>query len=368
MRLISCLFLALGLPCIAAAAAPAELTSGNNDHLKKWLARFPDADANHDGILTSDEAWRYQGGVAERNRAAAAKAREKVAAEPKPAQPKPARPKPDFANVRYGPAERNVFDFWQAKSDRPTPLVIFYHGGGWRTGDKGDISTKALQEFLQAGVSVAAVNYRYTSTAPLPAPYLDSARALQTLRSRAGEWNLDPQRVAAYGPSAGGGISMWLGFHDDLAEPASPDPIARQSTRLTCIGSVSGQCTYDPNWIRANIGEAAYRHTLFTWAFGVKKQSELGNPALQKSYDEMSPITHLTRDDPPVFEYFTEPDTSLPKDANGGQGIHHPIFGHRLKAAMDAIGVECVYRHVADMSADPQHEMVQFILGKLGRP
>ena len=342
-----------------------EPTSRSDGHLTRWFAKFPAADANHDGILTSAEAWQYQGGLADRNREAATRLRKKVEEAAIAGRAEPARVMPAKTDVRYGAHERNVLDFWPAKSDRPTPLVIFYHGGGFRAGDKRDIADKTLLEFLRSGISVAAVNYRYTSTAPLPAAYLDSGRALQFLRSKASEWNLDTTRVAAYGASAGAGIAMWLGFHDDLADPASPDAVSRRSTRLSAIGSIAGQCTYDPHWIRANIGEAAYRHSVFVWAFGVKKQADLDAPNLQKDYDAMSPITHVGAGDPPVFQYYTEPDTPLPADAKAGQGIHHPLFGHRLKAAMAAAGLECVHRHVADMTGDPQIEMAQFLQRKL---
>lgn len=365
---LSAIALVLVYTCAAHAAAPAGLTSQNHPHLRKWFAKFPAADANRDGILTSDEAWQYQGDLADRNRLAASQARQLAAEAAKAGRPEPERPGPDFEDVRYGPNERNVLDLWLATSARPTPLVIFYHGGGFRAGEKRDIADKTLRALLQMGVSVAAVNYRYTSTAPLPAAYLDSGRALQFLRFKAADWNLDPRRMAAYGPSAGAGIALWLGFHDDLADPASPDPVARQSTRLVAVGSIAGQCTYDPHWVRQNIGESAYRHTLFVWAYGVKKHAELGNPGLQRLYDEMAPLTHLNAGDPPVFQYYTEPDTPVPSDAKVGQGIHHPLFGHRLKAAMDAAGIECVYHHVADLTGDPQLELVRFLQQKLRAP
>ena len=46
------------------------------------------------------------------------------------------KPKPDLADFKYGPHERNVLDLWKAKSDQPTPLVVFIHGGGFRGGSK----------------------------------------------------------------------------------------------------------------------------------------------------------------------------------------------------------------------------------------
>ena len=59
------------------------------------------------------------------------KVEKKVAKKP----PQPSIP-PTHGNVSYGKHERNVLDFWQAKSDKPTPVVICIHGGGWIGGDK----------------------------------------------------------------------------------------------------------------------------------------------------------------------------------------------------------------------------------------
>src|SRR4051794_18473810 len=157
-----------------------------------------------------------------------------------------AKPAPDLADVKYGPHERNVLDLWKAKADRPTPLVVFIHGGGFRAGDKSGVPLPLLRRCLDAGISVASINYRFSQHAPFPAPMLDGARVVQFLRSKAGEWNLDPTKVAASGGSAGAGMSLWLGFHDDLADTSSDDPVARQSTRLTCMGVLGAQSSYDP--------------------------------------------------------------------------------------------------------------------------
>jgi acetyl esterase/lipase len=167
---------------------------------------------------------------------------------------------PTFKDVNYGPHERNVLDFWQAKSEKPTPVVVYIHGGGFVAGDKSSVNAAMLKVCLDAGISCAAINYRYTTTAPFPGPMHDSARAIQFIRSKATEWNIDPKRIAAYGGSAGAGISMWLAFHDDLANPHSEDPVLRQSSRLTCAGSIGGQSTYDPLKIKELIGGRAWQH------------------------------------------------------------------------------------------------------------
>src|SRR5688572_22205743 len=144
-------------------------------------------------------------------------------------QDKAPKPAPEFADVKYGDHERNVFDLWRPKGDGPFPLVLYIHGGGFMGGDKNSLGAEVLQSYLQSGWAVAAINYRFTKTAPAPAQYLDCARALQTIRHRAKEWNLDARLVASTGGSAGAGTSMWLAFHDDLADPKSADHVARQS-------------------------------------------------------------------------------------------------------------------------------------------
>lgn len=276
-----------------------------------------------------------------------------------------AKPAPDVRAARYGPHERNVLDVWKAHSDRPTPLVVFIHGGGFRGGSKENLSADLLRRCLQAGISVAAINYRLTDTVPFPAPMLDGARAVQFLRSKAREWNLDPTRIAATGGSAGAGISLWVAFHDDLADPRSDDPVARQSSRLACVAVVGAQTTYDPREIRKLIGGRAHEHPALLPFYGLKAD-EIDSPRAHKLYEQASPMTYLTADDPPVFLYYSEAKGPLPADARPGQGIHHPNFGVGLKQKMDALKIECVLRHADDYrgkgprNAELDREMVAF--------
>ena len=108
----------------------------------------------------------------------------------------------------------------------------------------------------QVRISVAAINYRFVDGKDVifPVPQHDSARAVQFLRTKAKEWNLDPQRFACYGGSAGAGTSMWIAFHDDLADPKNADPVLRESTRIVAVGTIGGQGTYDPIEIKRLIG------------------------------------------------------------------------------------------------------------------
>jgi acetyl esterase/lipase len=288
-----------------------------------------------------------------------------LAAVPALAQPKagqPAKPKPDLADVKYGPHERNVLDLWKARSERPTPLVVFIHGGGFHAGSKEAVPPALIDGLLARGVSVMSVNYRLSPAVAFPAHYMDCARAIQFARSKAKDWNLDPARVAASGGSAGAGTSLWLAFHDDLADPKSDDPVLRQSTRLACVAVQGAQSSYDPRVIKEWVGEAAARHPALTGFYGLKAD-ELDTAKAHKLYEAASPVTHLTKDDPPVYAFYNEA-REIPMDAKPGDGIHHVNFGLRLKERMDKLGIECVVRH-QDEGADPARETVAFLVKHL---
>ena len=262
------------------------------------------------------------------------------------AQDRGRKPQPDFANAKYGPHERNVFDLWLARSEQPTPLVLYIHGGGFRGGDKNSLQGSRLQSCLEAGYSVAAINYRLTDTAPAPAAYLDCARALQLLRHNAAKWNLDPLRVASTGGSAGAGTSLWLAFHDDLADPKSDDPVARQSTRLTCVVVDNAQSSYDPRFAeKIGIPRPNFeRHAFFLPFYGITAD-EIDTPKAYERYEAFAPITHLTKDDPPAMLNYSYANEEVTNQSNLGLVVHHPKFGIALKERMDELGIECIVQY-----------------------
>ncbi len=277
--------------------------------------------------------------------------------------------KPTESDVTYGPHKRNVLDFYRAASAEATPLIVYIHGGGFVAGDKKTISAAMVRSATQAGISMAAVNYRFVdgSETIFPAPQLDCARALQFLRSKSADWNIDPTRIVCYGGSAGAGISIWLGFHEDLAHPKSADPLSRQSTRILAVGTIGGQGTYDPIKIKELIGGRAWEHPSIFKVYGLSSAEQALHPnvEMQKLYDEASAISHLTKDDPPLFMIYSEPDIVPPADSAPGKFIHHPNFGKQLKSEMDRLGIESIYIHTDDaLGRNPQLEMFEFFKKK----
>jgi len=263
---------------------------------------------------------------------------------------------PTLANVRYGKYDRDFLDVFQVKTAKPAPVLIYFHGGGWLGGDKKDANPDPM---LKKGIAVVAADYRFTTgtpdAAPFPAPMLDSARVVQFVRSHAKEWNIDPNRIALTGSSAGAVISMWVAYHEDMAKPKSTDPVERFSTRVTCILPQSGPTTLDPKVILKRIGGNPTITDALLPFFGVRSLRELDTPDKQKLVADASPITHVTKDAPPTFMQYVFPlgGTPLPEDTPINTSIHHSEFGVILKEKLDAVGVENVLQTAGDGS-DPQ--------------
>src|SRR5690606_405539 len=121
----------------------------------------------------------------------------------------------------------------------------------------------------------------YSTQQPFPAPITDAGRAIQFLRHHAEEYNLNPDRVAAWGGSAGAATSMWLALHEDLADPDAEDPVLRQSTRLTCIAPVSGPTVLQPEESAEVLGAPVTIHPAFLPFFGIEDLSGLEAPEVQ---------------------------------------------------------------------------------------
>lgn len=248
-----------------------------------------------------------------------------------------------LTDVAYGTHPRQVLDFYPAKSDRPTPLVFHIHGGGWQAGDKKGINP---QPFLDKGISVVSINYRYVKQGveegvkpPVKAPLEDAARALQFVRSKAHEWNIDKKRIGATGGSAGGCSSLWLAFHDDMADPRSPDPIARESTRLFCAAVDGAQTSLDPKQLRAWMPNYSYG----AHAFGMKNLDAVleDREKLLPWIKEYSPIYHVSKDDPPVALFYGG-EKDVKKGDSPKDPTHSALLGLLLAEKLKEAGVDYV--------------------------
>lgn len=249
-------------------------------------------------------------------------------------------PAPTHKEIRYGDGPRNIFDYWQAASDKPTPLVVVIHGGGWNGGSK-ELLHKFVdtQKLLDAGISVAAINYRLMKHSrelkpPVRGPLYDAARAIQFLRFKAKKFNIDKAKIAAAGGSAGACTSLWIAYHDDLADPDSKDPVLRESTRLSCVAAIRGQTSLDPTQMKKWIPNVTYG----AHAFGLDSfdtfLAEREN--ILPWIEEYSPYALLTADDPSTYMTYTiKPGTGK----NKGDYTHSASFGTGLQERLQELGV-----------------------------
>jgi acetyl esterase/lipase len=164
----------------------------------------------------------------------------------------------------------------------------------------------------------------------------DVARALQFIRSKAEEWNIDKQRIGAAGGSAGACTSLWLAYHDDMADLTSKDPVARESTRLACIAVKGPQTTLDPKQMK----EWTPNSTYGGHAFGKGSFAEFlaSREKILPWIAEYSPYALATTDDPPVALYYGRPP-EMGKEQK--DPTHTANFGIGLQQRCRELGIKC---------------------------
>ncbi len=276
----------------------------------------------------------------------------------------------DFVNEKYGLHERNVFDIWLAKSEKPTPLVIYIHGGGFTCGDKSRyFLSEDVVRFLEAGISVATINYRFMNQPPygILGSMNDSKRCIQYLRFHAEKFNIDKTRIACTGGSAGAGTALWLAFSDDMADPQNNDPVLRESTRLTCAGAFATQATYDIfQWdeiLGFPLSQQPETLHLIARAFGFKAAEghDLKNETVIRQ--NLDFLAKMKSTSPPVF-IFNKHRAGIPK--NQDDINHHPLHAKKLKQKAKQVGLEAIV-YVPELGVeDPSGKnLVTFFIEKL---
>jgi len=350
--------------CLCALGLLPSLSAQNQDRPQptmeernaRMLERFPEADANKDGELTREEAMAFL---------------RKRRGENGERPPRNQVPAPTHADVKYGEHKQQAFDIWLAEpavEGSKTPLCLFIHGGGFRGGDKSKVNASSLDLFLSKGISFASINYRLSNGGEFPYPTAmeDSAYALQLIRSKAEEWNIDPTKIVSHGGSAGAGISLWLAFHEDLADPDAEDPVKRQSTRLLAAGTMNGQSSYDMRTLREWYGIPDLPTEVALWDFYAMKEGETPDtPRVAALAEQASALTHLTADDPPVYMLYGRPNTEVTPETSNSVWIHHPIFGLKLQEAMTELGLECIVTVPEMETEDPYGNLNAFLIQKL---
>lgn len=275
-----------------------------------------------------------------------------------------------YVDEKYGEHERNTFDLWLAESDKPTPLVIYIHGGGFVGGDKSKYYESAdWDRFLEAGVSVAAINYRFMNESPygILASLNDSRRFLQYIRYHSKRYNINKDRIACSGGSAGAGTSLWLAFNEDMADIHSYDPILRESTKICCAGAFATQSTYDIfQWDRIlglQLNNTQEELHSIARAFGYKSAEGVDLYEKKEIRNQLDFLSKMNKNAAPFFVYNKQAG-GVPTDTD--ELNHHPFHAKALKEKAEEVGLEAVvYAPEIGIIDDSGKDLVDFFLEKL---
>ena len=219
-----------------------------------------------------------------------------------PAQTIEAKAGTAYRDITYctpdGVAQKmNVF-YPKQLSDKPMPITVYIHGGGWTSGDKGTgAGATDIQALLARGYIVASLDYRLAPQYKWPSQIADVKCAIRHLRANAATYKLDPNKIGVWGGSAGGHLVAMLGTTDKSAG-FDVGECADQSSRVQAVVDLFGP---------ANLPAMLTGRAMIVGqtVFGATSRDD---PILAKA----SPITYVTPDDPPFLILQGDKDTTVP--------------------------------------------------------
>lgn len=205
--------------------------------------------------------------------------------------------------------QRQMLDLYlpEAKADKPYPLVVYIHGGGWEAGSKNEADV--LLGLIKGGTlyAGASINYRLTNQAPWPAQIFDCKAAIRWLRAHAKEYNLDPDKISVFGISAGGHLVSMLGVTGGVKElEGELGQHLDQSSRVSCVLDFCGPSDFLTFGGKGSIIDPDDPKGALAKLIGgpLKARREEGRKA--------SPVTYITPDDAPFLIIHGDKDTLVP--------------------------------------------------------
>jgi acetyl esterase/lipase len=178
--------------------------------------------------------------------------------------------------------------------DKPVPVVVFIHGGGWSGGDRKGYAIPAAALAASGKYAAVSVGYRLSAEAKWPQQIFDCKAAIRWIRGHAKELNLDGEKIGATGASAGGHLVTLLGLTGGVKElEGEIGEYTSQSSRVTCVINVCGPTDMALPLMQ---GEAAKTDDPAVSALlggKVRDKLELAKAA--------SPLTYVTSDAVPIM-------------------------------------------------------------------
>jgi|tagenome__1003787_1003787.scaffolds.fasta_scaffold20566719_2 acetyl esterase/lipase len=217
-------------------------------------------------------------------------------------------------------------------ADGPVPVVVFLHGGGWRTGSRHlagpayrGWTPTTFERVAQAGIAVASVDYRLSGEARFPAQLHDAKAAVRWLRARAGEIGIDPERIAAWGESAGGHLAALLGL---VRDESLEGDVGITGTSSAVSAVAAWYAPSDLAAVPADLGVDPRDAT-------TREAQLLGAPAVDVAglAAQASPLFHVSPDAPPFLLLHGAADQLIP--CVHSERLYHALVEAGVEAELD---------------------------------
>ncbi len=213
------------------------------------------------------------------------------------------------------------------KGDAPLPVVVAIHGGAWMAGEKSQAVGSIMGLVASGDYAGVTVGYRLSGEATWPSQINDCKAAIRWVRANAEKYHLDPERIGVIGGSAGGHLVAMLGTSGGVeALEGDLGPYKGVSSKVRCVVNEFGPAEL------STMGDAP--SSIDHNAPNAPESKLLGEPILkaQEKAKAASPITYVSKDDPPFLIIHGDKDMTVPFDQS-----------ERLTKALKASGVDVLF-------------------------
>jgi acetyl esterase/lipase len=197
-------------------------------------------------------------------------------------------------------------DLYLPAAHQPAPLIIWIYGGAWRAGSKDNRGPALAMGLVGQGYAVAQINYRLSQEAKFPAQIHDCKAAVRWLRANAKKHNLDPERFAAWGSSAGGHLAALLGTSGAVAELEGTVNDLKESSRVQAVVDWFGPT----DLLQMQKAGSDMDHD----GPNSPESQLIGGPIQENKAKaaKANPITYVSNDDPPFLIMHGDKDRTVP--------------------------------------------------------
>ncbi|MBK9718839.1 MAG: alpha/beta hydrolase fold domain-containing protein [Saprospiraceae bacterium] len=257
-------------------------------------------------------------------------------------------------NISYGPDSSQKFDYWQANAFSSSPVVIYFHGGAFRSGDK-ELSERhewVKNSFLSKQVSFISSNYRFSKTTRIDSIFQDAERLIQYLKHHHQQLKIDTSNIGVYGSSAGGCLAIWLAFNPKPANLTNPDSLLHYNTKIKVVGHMTSPATLDlTQWYSITKSDSNWMDIYNfkdDYAFyKISDRMEYFDPEIVALRTYVDIPKYIDEQDPPAFYHNNNELDPTPPNGDIAHHGRHAIF-------LDSISTSRNHTHVLnrDLSAE----------------